>query len=111
MGEEDLQKYISLNTYLDSEDPWFWQKLRFALPHRGGRVLRGRTRRETDKLELMRSQAELELGKRTPSPKNLDVKTLLTENQSNGHANGGFLNGHANGVANGHAMPNGNINV
>ena len=26
--EEDLQKYISLNTYLDCEDPWFWQKLR-----------------------------------------------------------------------------------
>ena len=26
--EEDLQKYISLNTYLDYEDPWFWQKLR-----------------------------------------------------------------------------------
>ena len=25
---DDLQKYISLNTYLDSEDPWFWQKLR-----------------------------------------------------------------------------------
>ena len=57
-------------------------------------------------------QAELELGKRTPSPKNLDAKTLLTEHQSsNGHANGGFSNGHVNGVANGHAMPNGNINV
>ena len=26
--EEDLQRYISLNTYLDCEDPWFWQKLR-----------------------------------------------------------------------------------
>ena len=29
--EEDLQRYISLNTYLDSEDPWFWQKLRYSL--------------------------------------------------------------------------------
>jgi protein toll len=27
--EEDLQRYISLNTYLDSEDPWFWHKLRW----------------------------------------------------------------------------------
>ena len=26
--EEDLQKYISLNTYLHADDPWFWQKLR-----------------------------------------------------------------------------------
>ena len=26
--DPDLQKYISLNTYLDSADPWFWQKLR-----------------------------------------------------------------------------------
>ena len=26
--EEDLQRYISLNTYLECEDPWFWQKLR-----------------------------------------------------------------------------------
>merc|ERR1719167_919214 len=74
--EEDLQRYISLNTYLDCEDPWFWQKLRYALPHRGGFRGRQRTRRETDRMELMRSQAELELGKRSPSPRVLDSKTL-----------------------------------
>ena len=28
--EEDLQKYISMNTYLDSQDPWFWHKLRWV---------------------------------------------------------------------------------
>jgi hypothetical protein len=28
--EEDLQSYISMNTYLDSQDPWFWQKIRYA---------------------------------------------------------------------------------
>ncbi len=27
--EEDLQSYISMNTYLDSQDPWFWQKIRY----------------------------------------------------------------------------------
>merc|ERR1712106_166606 len=54
--EEDLQKYINLNTYLDSEDPWFWQKLRYALPHRGNQWSKKRTRKDTDKMELMRSQ-------------------------------------------------------
>ena len=29
MGEE-LQRYISLNTYLECEDPWFWKRLRFV---------------------------------------------------------------------------------
>lgn len=51
--EEDLSKYLKLTTYLDAEDPWFWKKLRYALPHRrrsqGGR----RKRRETGKVELI----------------------------------------------------------
>jgi len=122
--EEDLQKYLNLNTYLDSEDPWFWQKLRYALPHRGNQWSKKRTRKDTDKMELMRSQAELELGKqsRTPSPKTLDVKNLLPNietlgntnvnvtnsqvkpiNGVNGYSNGhGLTNGFANGHANGH---------
>merc|ERR1711988_1164582 len=73
--EEDLQKYISLNTYLEADDPWFWQKLRYALPHRG-RLIKKRTRRETDKLELMRSQAL----------RNLDQSG--NSNVPNGHTNG-----------------------
>ena len=41
-------------------------------------------------------QAELELGKRSPSPKTLDVKTLIKLDQS---GNTNFTNGHANGVS------------
>ena len=29
MGEE-LQRYISLNTYLECENSWSWQRLRFV---------------------------------------------------------------------------------
>ena len=27
--EEDLKRYISLNTYIQTENPWFWQRLRY----------------------------------------------------------------------------------
>jgi len=30
--DEDLKKYLDSNTFIDTEDPWFWKKLRYALP-------------------------------------------------------------------------------
>ena len=32
--DEDLRKYIAHNTYLDSEDKWFDEKLFYAMPHK-----------------------------------------------------------------------------
>ena len=26
---EDLENYMKMNTYLESNDPWFWPKLRY----------------------------------------------------------------------------------
>jgi len=35
--DQNLQNYIKANTAIRSDDPWFWQKLRFALPKKVGR--------------------------------------------------------------------------
>ena len=32
--DDDLRTYIAYNTYLDSEDKWFDEKLLYAMPHK-----------------------------------------------------------------------------
>lgn len=31
--DEDLEAYLKLNTYININDRWFWEKIKFALPH------------------------------------------------------------------------------
>jgi len=73
-----MHEYISANTYLDAaNDPWFWEKLRYALPHKGRQQviranflgMRTRWRVHPDQIEL-------------GNPSTTQVKTTLQERQT-----------------------------
>eukprot|EP00095_Tigriopus_kingsejongensis_P002711 snap_masked-scaffold809_size94238-processed-gene-0.11 protein:Tk02711 transcript:snap_masked-scaffold809_size94238-processed-gene-0.11-mRNA-1 annotation:"protein toll-like" len=60
-----LQNYLKSHTYLKHDDPWFWEKLKFRLPHRGAPSNPfARKNRTIDQVQLIESNIN---GRRNPS--------------------------------------------
>lgn len=58
--DDKLQLYISMKTYVKWGDAKFWEKLRYFMPHPQDLIKkRHRKRRDTDKLELCKSDSKL----------------------------------------------------
>lgn len=93
--DPELKSYIDMNTYIEWGDPWFWERLHYAL-----RTIQTKKKDEETGLKKtpLKSSVDDKLELIHPSPMNSPLTTppaehpLYKQNTGiNGHVNGAFI--------------------